>query len=94
MDIESYGRWDDYTRARDEMFKASDSEWAPWYVVRSDDKRRARLNLIRHLLDHIPYEKKTGKKVKLPARQPRGNDKEPAYPFKFIPEHDWTANER
>ena len=93
MDLESYGRWDDYTRARDEMFKASDSKWAPWYVVRSDDKRRARLNLIRHMLDHIPYERKIGKKVKLPARQSRG-DREPDYPFKFIPEHDWTANER
>jgi polyphosphate kinase len=94
MDIESYGRWDDYTRARDEMFKASDSKWAPWYVVRSDDKRRARLNVIRHLLDHIPYERKAGKKVKLPARQSRGDYKGADYPFKFIPEHDWTDTER
>jgi polyphosphate kinase len=94
MDLESYGRWDDYTHARDEMFRASDSKWAPWYVVRSDDKRRARLNLIRHLLDHIPYDRKPGKKVKLPARQSRGDYKAPDYPFKFIPEHDWTANDR
>jgi len=91
MDLESYGRWHDYSRARDEMFRASDSAWAPWFVVRSDDKRRARLNLIRHLLDHIPYKRKIAKKVKLPARQPRGDYKEPDYPFKFIPEHDWTA---
>lgn len=94
MDVESYGRWDDYTHARDEMFKASDSEWAPWYVVRSDDKRRARLNLIRHLLGQIPYGRKVGKKVKLPARKARGDYKAADYPFKFIPEHDWTANER
>ena len=76
------------------MFKASDTKWAPWYVVRSDDKRRARLNLIRHLLDHIPYEKKIAKKVKLPARQSQGVYKSPDYPFKFIPEHDWTSNKR
>jgi len=48
MDLESYSRWYDYSRARDEMFKATDSSWAPWYVVKSDDKRRARLNLITH----------------------------------------------
>jgi polyphosphate kinase 2 len=89
MDLASYGRWDDYSRARDEMFKASDTEWAPWFVVRSDDKRRARLNLIRHLLDHIPYKKTVSKKVKLPDRQPRADGKGPRHPFKFIPEHDW-----
>lgn len=92
MDLESYRRWHDYSRARDEMFKASDTKWAPWFVVRSDDKRRARLNVIRHLLDHIPYERKPGKKVKLPARQLQGDYKAPDYPFKFVPEHDWTAN--
>ena len=90
MDLESYRRWHDYSRARDEMFKASDTQWAPWFVVRSDDKRRARLNVIRHLLDHVPYKRKIEKKVKLPGRQPRGDYQEPDYPFKFIPEHDWT----
>ena len=50
MDLKSYSRWDDYTKARDEMFAATDTAWAPWYVVRSDDKKRARLNLISHLL--------------------------------------------
>ncbi len=89
-DLESYGRWDDYTRARDEMLKASDSKWAPWYVVRSDDKRRARLNLIQHLLDHIPYERKRANKVKLPDRRSQRDDSSSGYPFKFIPEHDWT----
>jgi polyphosphate kinase len=92
MDLESYRRWYDYSRARDEMFKASDTAWAPWFVVRSDDKRRARLNVIRHLLDHIPYEKITTKTVKLPNRQPCGDYKEPDYPFKFIPELDWMAS--
>jgi polyphosphate kinase len=72
--------------------KASDTAWVPWFVVRSDDKRRARLNVIRHLLDHIPYKKKPEKKVRLPERQPRGDYGEPDYPFKFVPEHDWTAN--
>lgn len=91
MDRESYRRWDEYSRARDEMFEASDTEWAPWFVVRSDDKRRARLNVIRHLLDHIPYKKIAKKTMKLPKRQSRGGYKEPDYPFKFVPEHDWMA---
>ena len=56
MDLESYGRWFDYSRARDEMFAATDTEWAPWFVARSGDKRRARLNIIGHLLSKIPYE--------------------------------------
>src|SRR5277367_5003491 len=54
MDLKSYDRWDEYSQARDEMFAATDTEWAPWYVVRSDDKKRARLNVIRHLLSKIP----------------------------------------
>src|SRR5271154_2882761 len=56
MDLKSYSRWYDYSRARDDMFKATDTSWAPWYVVRSDDKRRARLNVISHLLTRIPYD--------------------------------------
>src|SRR5262245_41852300 len=54
MDLKSYSRWYDYSRARDEMFQATDSSWAPWFVARSDDKRRARLNIITHLLSKIP----------------------------------------
>ena len=54
MDLKSYSRWDDYTEARDDMFLATDTEWAPWYVARSDDKRRAQLNIIKHLLSKIP----------------------------------------
>jgi len=53
MDVASYDRWDEYTRARDEMFKASDTPWAPWFVAKSDDKWRARLNIITHLLSKI-----------------------------------------
>ena len=55
MDLKSYSRWDDYTKARDEMFAATDTAWAPWYVAKSDDKKRMRLNLIRHLLSKVPY---------------------------------------
>lgn len=68
MDLRSYGRWDDYTAARDAMFAASDSEWAPWFVVDSNDKRRARLNTIQHLLDHIPYDEIPVERVTLPHR--------------------------
>ena len=56
MDLKSYSRWWDYTRARDDMFRASDTAWAPWYVAHTDDKRRGRLNIITHLLSQVPYE--------------------------------------
>jgi hypothetical protein len=87
MDLESYSRWYDYSRARDEMFAATDTPFAPWYVLRSDDKRRARLNLIRHLLARFPYKDVTGKmkKVRLPERQKRGGYRESDHPFKYIP---------
>jgi len=86
MDLKSYGRWDDYTAARDDMFVASDTSWAPWYVARSDDKKAARLNIIKHLLSHIPYEEEPRPKVKLPKRKIRRAGKQPDYPFKLIPE--------
>jgi len=86
MDLKSYSRWYDYSRARDEMFAASDTAWAPWFVVHSDDKRRARLNLISHLLSRIPYKSLPKEKVKLPERQKKGDYKESNFPFKFIPE--------
>ena len=89
MDLKSYSRWYDYSRARDEMFLASDTPWAAWMVVRSDDKRRARLNIIRHILNHIPYESVPVEPVKLPKRDaPRGY-RQPDYAFKYVPEHDW-----
>jgi polyphosphate kinase 2 (PPK2 family) len=68
MDLQSYSRWYDYSRARDKMLKATDSKYAPWYIVRSDDKRRARLNCISHILSLIPYKQLPHKKVTLPKR--------------------------
>jgi polyphosphate kinase len=86
MDLKSYSRWYDYSRARDEMFLASDTAWAPWYIVHSDNKRRARLNVLTHILRHIPYEELPRAKVKLPKRQERGDYEEPDYPYRVIPE--------
>jgi polyphosphate kinase 2 len=86
MDLKSYSRWYDYSKARDEMFAATDTAWAPWFVARSDDKQRARLNIISHLLGSIPYRKAPREKVKLPKRQKPGGYREPAYPYKFVPE--------
>jgi polyphosphate kinase 2 len=86
MDLKSYSRWDDYSRARDEMVLATDTSWAPWYVVQSDNKRRARLNALTHILSKIPYEKLPREKVKLPKRQKPGDYKEADYPFRVIPE--------
>ncbi|MFL5201839.1 MAG: polyphosphate kinase 2 [Microvirga sp.] len=86
MDLLSYGRWYDYSRARDDMFKATDLEYAPWTVVPSDDKRRARLNIIAHILDTVPYKEAPREKVKLPDRQKPGGYKEPDYPYKYVAE--------
>jgi polyphosphate kinase 2 len=77
MDLKSYSRWFDYSRARDEMFAASNSEWAPWHVVHTDDKRRGRLNLIAHLLSQVPYEPLERKQVRFPRRQTPGDYVEP-----------------
>ena len=86
MDLKSYSRWYDYSRARDEMFQASDTSWAPWYVAHSDNKRRARLNILTHILSKIPYEELKREKVELPKRQHHGDYKDPNYPFRLIPE--------
>jgi polyphosphate kinase 2 len=72
MDLESYRRWYDYSRARDMMFKTTSSKHAPWYVVHSDDKKRARLNCISRILSLIPYKRIHHKKVKLPKRSNKG----------------------
>jgi len=85
MDLKSYDRWDDYTRARDEMFAATDTPWAPWFVARSEDKKRVRLNVIRHILKHVPHKGIETKKVKLPSRR-IGRYKAADHPFKFVPE--------
>jgi len=72
MDVGSYTRWDDYSKARDAMLKATDVGDTPWYIVRSDDKRKARLNILAHILDAIPHKKIKREKVKLPKRPSRG----------------------
>jgi polyphosphate kinase len=92
MDLKSYNRWYDYSRARDDMFKATDTAWAPWHVVRSDDKRRARLNVISHLLKQVPYEKLPRDKPTLPKRGKAQGYVEPDYPYKFVPELNWRAS--
>ena len=86
MDLKSYSRWYDYSRARDEMFAATDTDFAPWRVARSDDKKRARLNIITHLLESIPYKQAPRLKVKLPKRQKAEGYREPDHPFRFIDE--------
>ncbi len=86
MDLKSYSRWYDYSRARDAMFGASDTEFAPWHVAQTDDKRRGRLNIIAHLLAQIPYEEVPRQKVKLPERQARGDYHDPDYPYKYVEE--------
>jgi polyphosphate kinase len=86
MDLKSYSRWYDYSLARDEMFLATDTSWAPWYVVRSDNKRRARLNALTHILSKIPNEELPRAKIELPKRQHRGDYKDTDYPFRVIPE--------
>src|SRR5215831_6235670 len=83
MDLKSYSRWYDYSRARDDMFAATDTPFAPWFAVRSDDKKRARLNLITHLLKHIPYKELPREKIKLPKRQKRHGYKDSDHPVKY-----------
>ncbi|MCO6452577.1 MAG: polyphosphate kinase 2 [Caldilineales bacterium] len=85
MDLKSYSRWYDYSRARDAMFAATDTDISPWHVVDSNDKRRARLNCISHLLSLVPYEEVPREPVKFPRRQPKGNYIEPDYPYRMVP---------
>lgn len=86
MDLKSYSRWYDYSRARDAMFNATDVPTAPWFVVNSNDKKRARLNIISDMLKKIPYKEMPRKKVVLPKRQKPGSYEDPHYPFKYIDE--------
>ena len=88
MDVESWRRWDDYTKARDEMFKSTDIPQAPWYVIRSDDKKRARLNLISHFLSLVPVKDTARENIKLPSR-PAKNKYDPEAGLlerQFVPE--------
>jgi polyphosphate kinase 2 len=86
MDIKSYTRWDDYSRARNDMFAATDTPWAPWYVVTSDDKKRARLNVIAHLLGKVPYKKvPVDDEEPLPKHRKVSAGLEPTVPLKLVP---------
>ena len=85
MDLKSYGRWDDYSRARDAMFEATDTPWAPWFIAQTDDKQRGRLNIISHLLSQVPYEPLKSRVVELPKRKVSARQVEPAVPLKHIP---------
>ncbi len=84
MDLKSYGRWYDYSRARDDMFQATDTPWAPWFVANSNDKKRARLNIISHLLSQIPFVEPKREKPVLPKRQKPEGYEEPNYPYKYV----------
>ena len=84
MDLKSYGRWYDYSRARDAMFAATDTIFAPWRVAPSNRKRNVRLNIIADILKRVPYEELPREKVKLPSRQKRGDYVEPDHPLKYI----------
>src|SRR5262245_24269877 len=86
MDVESAKRYYDYSRARDEMFAATDTAEAPWYVVRAEDQRRARLNCIAHLLSQVPYDEVPHKRVALPRPQVRGDYVEPEREYHVVPE--------
>jgi polyphosphate kinase len=84
-DMLSYSRWQAYSRARDDMFRATDTAWAPWFVVNSDDKKRARLNVITHLLGQVPYEPLPKRKIVLPKRKTAGDVVGPRVPLHWIP---------
>ena len=85
MDIASYSRWDDYSKARDDMFKATDTDWAPWYVADSNDKKRARLNIIKHFLSLIPYKAIRRPEVKFPRRKIRQQRSRATAPRNAVP---------
>ena len=88
MDLESFGRWYEYSRARDKMLETTDTKHAPWHLIRSDNKREARLNCISHLLSLIPYKKAPREKIKLPKRSDKGSydDQTSLRGHHFIPE--------
>jgi polyphosphate kinase len=86
MDLLSYGKWYDYSHARDEMLRMTDTSWAPWFIANTDDKKRGRLNIISHLLSQVPYEPLEHRDVKFPKRQQPGDYVEPDLPLRHIPE--------
>src|SRR5512135_1843375 len=86
MDLKSYSRWYDYSRARDDMFRETDTSWAPWYVAPSDDKKRARLDILSHIVRMIPHEKTKSERIVLPKRQKAHGYRAPEYPYKYVRE--------
>ena len=85
MDLKSYGRWDDYSRARDAMFAATDTPWAPWWIARTDDKKKGRLNIISHLLSQVPYEPVKPQDIELPKRKVSTKVRQPNLTLNYIP---------
>jgi polyphosphate kinase 2 len=85
LDLKSYSRWYDYSRARDAMFAATDTAWAPWYIAHTDDKRRGRLNIIHHLLRQVPYQPLAHRDITLPRRQRARGYVQPDLPLRHIP---------
>jgi polyphosphate kinase 2 len=85
MDLKSYSRWDDYSKARDAMFAATDTPWAPWHIAVTDDKKRGRLNIISHLLSQVPYEPLEPRDIELPKRKVNSRYVAPDLPLKYIP---------
>ncbi|MGO8893548.1 MAG: polyphosphate kinase 2 [Streptosporangiaceae bacterium] len=85
LDLKSYSRWYDYSRARDAMFAATDTAWAPWYIAHTDNKKRGRLNIISHLLSQVPYKPLALPDVTLPKRQRASGYVEPDLPLRYIP---------
>jgi polyphosphate kinase 2 len=85
LDLKSYSRWYDYSRARDAMFAATDTAWAPWYIANTDDKKRGRLNIISHLLGQVPYKPLAHRDITLPKRQKADGYVEPELPLRYIP---------
>jgi len=90
MDVKSFHHGYDDSRARDDMFAATDTSWAPWRVLPSDDKKRARLNLISHILSQFAYQDLSRGPIKLPKRQDRDGYIEPNYPYEFVSARDWA----
>jgi polyphosphate kinase len=85
MDLKSYNLWNEYSQARDAMFAASDTAWAPWFIAHTDDKKRGRLNIISHLLSQIPYEPLAPRDVTLPKRKKADDSAKTNLPLRYIP---------
>jgi polyphosphate kinase 2 (PPK2 family) len=95
MDVESIKRWEDYSRAKDEMYVHTDIPEAPWFVVEADDKRRARINTIAHLLSTVPYGEVEPAQIKLPKRPPPTGYQRPGKEhFSYVPDHAATLESK